>query len=94
MSLQNETLNREFSSPIVTSNAATVDHTQSTILQGSEKENIQPASEVPLGENVNDGNPENLRIDTSEDSRVIMNNYLYCVFRSSRLGDRNYTSLR
>lgn len=92
MSLQNETLNRECSSPVDALNAVTVDHTQSTILQGSEKENIQPASEVPLGGNVTDGNAENLRTDTSEDSKVIINNYPYSVFRS-RIGDTNFISL-
>ena len=70
-SIQNETVNQEHSFPLKDVAPGVVrDQANCTILQGSEKENIQPVSEEIRGENVNDCNNENMNTNTNEDIKV------------------------
>ena len=74
-SSQSETPNDECSSPLNNiPTAVTRDNDKCAILQGSEKENIQPICEEPQPENVNDCNNENLT-DANEDLKV---QYINC----------------
>ncbi|CAB4005653.1 GON-4 isoform X1, partial [Paramuricea clavata] len=66
-SLQNEILNHACSPLNDIPTGATTDH---AMLQGSEKENIQPVSEETHIENVDNCNTENLRTDTNEDIKI------------------------
>lgn len=70
--IQNQTSTPERSSPNDVAAEMATDHAPCTILQGSEKENIQPTSEETLGGNVGERNPEGLRTDASEDAKVII----------------------
>ena len=70
-SAQQEATNHECSSPLNTMPAGVnSDHSKCAILQGSEKENIQPVSEETHCENTNDCGTGNSGTDTNEDIKV------------------------
>lgn len=70
-SMQSETVNQEHIYPLNDATPEVVrDQVNCTILQGSEKENIQPVNEEIRGENVDDCCNENMNADTNEDIKV------------------------